>query len=50
VTLGYCLVCEKLVPIRPGDYRGLGRQRLWYPVTHVKPDGVTLCEGSSKGI
>jgi hypothetical protein len=47
--LGYCLVCEKLVPIRPGPFRWGSRERYWLPVAHEKPDGGN-CPGDKKGI
>jgi len=50
VALGYCRVCERLVPIRPKGYKYAGgRERLWYPVEHADQEGKP-CDGDKKGI
>lgn len=48
MALGYCMVCEKLVSIRPGEVLA-GRARAWYPITHDNPEGRP-CAGDRKAI
>lgn len=52
---GYCRVCEKRVPIRPGEVRKQpqrqyeSRQRNWYPCEHLGLDGK-VCSGSGVAV
>ena len=49
MALGYCPVCEKLVPIRQGPQKWGSRERAWYPHEHNAPDGGR-CDGYKKEI
>lgn len=48
-VLAYCLACDKLVPVRPGEYKLGSRERRYYPLEHDAPDGKR-CEGTKRGI
>ena len=49
MALGYCKVCDKLVPIKPGPQKWGTRERTWYPVAHDGEDGK-LCKGDKKSL
>lgn len=52
MTLGYCLVCDRLVPIVSGDFKNNGTvppQRWWRPVYHNDNDGFP-CPGMKRPI
>ena len=50
MALGYCKLCDKLVPITPAGWKHSGsRERWWYPVEHDEPGGKP-CAGHKKGI
>lgn len=49
-VLGYCRVCEKLVPLKQGEYRYAGgKERVWYPREHEDEQGRP-CGGEKKGL
>ncbi len=48
-VLGYCRVCDRLVPLKQGKHKGEGRERWWWPVEHDTPEGKP-CEGVKRGI
>ena len=50
MALGYCKVCDKLTPIRPGEQKWGSRERLWYPVAHEGPDGKPCLDGPKRGL
>ena len=50
MTLGYCIVCNRLLAIVPRERKHPGsesRQRNWYPIVHDANDG-TPCPGEKK--
>ncbi len=50
MPLGYCKVCDKLVPLKVGPQKPGSRERYWYPYPHEKPEVGTPCPGEKKGI
>jgi hypothetical protein len=49
-VLGYCMVCQRLVPIRPVAQRWGSREREWAPFPHDDPDKPGMCVGTNKTI
>lgn len=50
MALGICLICDRLVTIRPAGFKWAGdRQREWFPIFHDGNDGKP-CPGTKKGI
>jgi hypothetical protein len=49
-VLGYCMVCEKLVNIRPGSQEWGSRKCHWYPIPHDDPKTGEACGGDKKEI
>lgn len=47
MALGYCKLCERLVPIKPGPQKWGSRERQWFPVDHDGPDGQP-CPGDKR--
>lgn len=47
--MGYCKKCDKLVFIRPGEFKFGSRERYYYPLSHDKPDGGP-CDGDKRAI
>jgi hypothetical protein len=45
----YCLVCDRLVPVTQGQYKGEGRERWFYPYDHDDQSG-NRCPGAKRGI
>lgn len=50
MALGYCMTCDKLVPIRAGEQKWGSRECEWYPITHDAPDGKPCTDGPKKPI
>jgi hypothetical protein len=46
--LAVCPICDQLVRVIPGTYKGEGRQQWWWPLPH-DADGKP-CEGSKRAI
>lgn len=40
MALGICPLCEKLVPITPGQQKWGSRERQWRTADHETPEGV----------
>lgn len=50
MTLGYCKVCKRLLPITAREYKHPdSRERNWYPVEHDGDDGKP-CHGDKKAL
>lgn len=46
----WCLVCDKLVAVKPRGYKSDGsRERYWHPLPHDDREGKP-CEGVKRGI
>jgi hypothetical protein len=49
MVLGYCMICDKLVPLRRGPQKWGSRERAWFPIDHAgrraPGTGYARCSG-----
>lgn len=49
--MGRCVDCDKLVHVNPkGVIPGTVKDRYWYPIEHIKPNGERCEFGPKKAI